>query len=81
MCLSMPGQVLAVDDAAHEAVVVIDGIERRVSLTVLTLEGRVVRPGAWLLVNAGLAVETLEPDDAAELVELHRSLQGEQGRS
>jgi hydrogenase assembly chaperone HypC/HupF len=74
MCLSMPARVLAVDRAGREAVVEVDGAERRVSLVVLTLDGRSVEPGTWLLVHTGLAVETLGPDDAAELVALHRSL-------
>ena len=78
MCLSMPARVLAVDGAGREAVVEIDGAERRVSLAVLTLDGRSVEPGTWLLVHTGLAVETLDPDDAAELVALHRSLHAAQ---
>ena len=74
MCVSMPARVLSVDRGGHEAVVDVDGTERRVSLVVLTLDGRTVEPGAWLLVHTGLAVETLDPADAAELVALHRSL-------
>jgi hydrogenase assembly chaperone HypC/HupF len=78
MCLSMPARVLTVDGAGREAVVEIDGAERRVSLAVLTLDGRTVEPGVWLLVHTGLAVETLDPADAAELVALHRSLHAAQ---
>ena len=74
MCLSMPARVLAVDRAGREAVVDIDGAERRVSLAVLTLDGRHVSPGTWLLVHTGLAVETLDPTEAAELVAVHRSM-------
>ena len=74
MCVSMPARVLSVDTGGREAVVDVDGTERRVSLVVLTLEGRTVEPGAWLLVHTGLAVETLDAADAAELVALHRSL-------
>jgi hydrogenase maturation factor len=48
---------------------------------VLTLDGRTVEPGEWLLVHTGLAVETLDPGDAAELVALHRSLHTAQGES
>ena len=73
--------MLTVDGAGREAVVDIDGVERRVSLAVLTLDGRTVEPGAWLLVHTGLAVETLDPADAAELVALHRSLHAAQEES
>ena len=78
MCVSTAARVLTVDRDGREAVVEIDGAERRVSLAVLTLDGRTVEPGAWLLVHTGLAVEMLEPGDAAELVALHRSLHGTQ---
>ncbi|HEY5012749.1 MAG TPA: HypC/HybG/HupF family hydrogenase formation chaperone [Acidimicrobiia bacterium] len=74
----MPARVLSVDGAGREAVVDVDGAERRVSLAVLTLDGRTVEPGVWLLVHTGLAVETLDPADAAELVALHRSLHAAQ---
>jgi hydrogenase assembly chaperone HypC/HupF len=70
--------VLSVDARGREAVVDVDGTERRVSLAVLTLAGRTVEPGVWLLVHTGLAVETLDPGDAAELVALHRSLHATQ---
>ncbi len=81
MCLSMPARVLEVDDAGREAVVDIGGAEKLVSLAVLSLEGRSVERGTWLLVHTGLAVETLDPGDAAELVALHRSLHEEKGES
>ena len=81
MCVSMPARVLVVDEAGREAVVDIDGAERRVSLAVLTLDGRRVAPGAWLLVHTGLAVETLDPTEAAELVALHHSLHAAEGDS
>ncbi len=74
MCLSMPARVLNVDGAGREAVVDVDGTERRVSLAVLTLDGRRVERGTWLLVHTGLAVEILEPEDAAELLALHRAM-------
>ena len=74
MCLSMPALVLSVDRDGREAVVDVGGTERRVSLAVLTLDARTVEPGSWLLVHTGLAVETLDSVEAAELVALHRSL-------
>jgi hydrogenase expression/formation protein HypC len=72
--MSMPARVVSVDSGGREAVTDVDGTERRVSLAVLTLDGRTVEPGDWLLVHTGLAVETLDPVEAAELVALHRSL-------
>ncbi len=76
MCVSMPARVLAVHDHGREALVDIDGSERRVALTVLIFDGKTVAPGEWLLVHTGLAVEILAPSDAADLLELHRSAHG-----
>ena len=74
MCTSMPARVVRVSDDGTVAVADVDGTERRVDLTVLTFDGRTARPGDWLLVHTGFAVDVLAPDDAAELLALHRSI-------
>jgi hydrogenase assembly chaperone HypC/HupF len=76
MCVSMPARVLSVDDGGRSALVDVDGSERHVALTILVLDGTPVAAGDWLLVHTGLAVEILAPDDAADLLELHRSVHG-----
>jgi hydrogenase expression/formation protein HypC len=78
MCISMPARVIEVDGRGREATVDVDGAVRSISLAVLTLEGTVVAPGDWLLVHTGLAVTRLDPDEAAELVTLHRELHRQQ---
>ncbi|MCZ7527999.1 MAG: HypC/HybG/HupF family hydrogenase formation chaperone [Acidimicrobiia bacterium] len=76
MCLSLAGRVVDVDGERHEATVDVDGSTRRVSLAMLVLEERPVAPGDWVLVHTGLAVDLLDEDRAAELVDLHRTLHG-----
>lgn len=74
MCLSLAGRVLVVDDERHEAVVDIDGAERRVSLAPLTLDGTVVAVGTHVLVHTGFAVAVVAPEEAAALMALHREV-------
>ena len=54
----------------------VQGRARRVSLAVLDLEGTSVSPGDWVIVHTGFAVRRIEPDDALELLALHRQLTG-----
>ena len=74
MCTSMPARVVRVTDDGTVAVADVDGTERRVDLTVLAFDGLTTRPGDWLLVHTGFAVEVLAPEDAAALLALHRSI-------
>jgi len=68
VCVSVPAHVEAV--RAGEATVEIAGTRRTVSLEVLALLGVHVAVGDWLIVNAGLALERIEPREAEEFVSL-----------
>lgn len=61
MCVTAPGQVLAVADGM--ATVLLDGTRRRASLVVVPD----VQVGDWVLIAAGTVLERLEPTDAAEI--------------
>ena len=64
MCLAYPAHVCSVVDAVT-AEVTARGRRQRVVL--LTLDpGRPVRPGDWLLVQSGLAIERLSDHEARE---------------
>lgn len=65
MCLSEAGRVRSV--LGGEALVDVDGVTRRVSLAPIVLGGGTIAVGDWVLVHTGLAVDRLDPDDAAEL--------------
>jgi hydrogenase assembly chaperone HypC/HupF len=77
MCLSLVGRVRSVD--GDEAVVVVDGAERRISLAPLVLTGVVVAPGDWVVAQTGLAVTLLEPEDAEQVLAARRELREETG--
>lgn len=76
MCLSLVGVVRSVDGA--EAVLDVEGVERRVSLAPLVLTGTSVRPGDWLVAQTGLAVTVLDERDAQEVRTARRELYGDE---
>lgn len=76
MCLAVPGRVVELSDRGDEqAVVDVDGAPQSVSLAVLTLDGRPVGVGDWVMVHTGFAVELVDEHDAQELLALRREMQ------
>lgn len=73
MCLGVPGRVIRLV-ADERAIVDLDGAERVVSLAALTLDGRAVAPGTWVMVHTGFAVEIVDTHEAVELVSLRRDM-------
>jgi hydrogenase assembly chaperone HypC/HupF len=67
--LSSPGRVLRLEPD-NVGVVEIRGVPRRVRLALLTSAGIRVDVGDWLLVQLGLAVAWLAPDEADSLIRL-----------
>ena len=70
MCQAYPGQVLSVDCAGRATVRLPDRTQR-VLLTLLDADdaGPVVA-GQWLLIQSGIALALLTPDEAAARIEL-----------
>lgn len=77
MCLSLAGRISRIE--GEQALVDVDGRERRVSLALLVLEGEPVAPGDWVLVHTGFAVSLLDAADGNELARLRREM-GASGR-
>ena len=75
MCLAYPVQVLAIEPGQTAEVTGRDG-RQRVSL--LVTADTVVIAGDWLLVQSGIALCRLDPEDAAERRRLLDLLQGGQ---
>lgn len=74
MCLSAAGHIVSIDADHHEAVVDIDGMTRTVSLAVLTLEGRALAPGDWVMVHTGFALEVLDERSVTDLLALREQM-------
>ena len=64
MCLAIPAKVISVEGST--ALVVIEDVEYNASL--LLLED--VRPGDFVLLHAGFAIEKVDPEEAAETMRL-----------
>jgi len=75
MCLAIPALVKSVD--GHQAEVDVGGIKRRVSIQ-LTPE---VKPGNYVLLHTGFAINVIDEAEAEETLKLLRELvsQSEQG--
>ena len=68
MCLAVPGRVERVfdDDGLRMARVDFGGVAKAICVETLAA----VEPGDWVLVHAGVALQTLDADAAAESLRL-----------
>jgi hydrogenase expression/formation protein HypC len=68
VCLAIPGQIVAVEDAAnHLAMVEVAGVRRRINVGLLDD----VESGDWVLIHVGFALSRV---DEAEAMATHRLL-------
>ena len=64
MCLAIPAKVISVEGAS--ALVAIEDVEYTASLLLL----KNVKPGDFIMLHAGFAIEKVDPEDAAETMRL-----------
>jgi hydrogenase expression/formation protein HypC len=64
MCLAIPAKVISVDGAS--AKVSIEDVEYTASLLLIDD----VRPGDFIMLHAGFAIEKVDPEEAAETLKL-----------
>ena len=69
MCLAIPGEILQIDDGV--ATVRIGESLRKASLMLLPEEPR---PGDYVIVHAGFALNVIDPEEAMESLRLIREL-------
>ena len=68
MCLAIPGQIVAVEDAVnHLAMVEVAGVRRRINVGLIDSAA----PGDWVLIHVGFAMSRI---DEAEAMATHRLL-------
>jgi hydrogenase expression/formation protein HypC len=68
VCLAIPGQIIAVEDAGnHLAMVDVAGVRRRINVGLIDD----ARPGDWVLIHVGFALSRI---DEAEAMATHRLL-------
>lgn len=69
MCLAVPGKVIEV--RGDKALVDFGGVKREVVLTLLERE---VKPGEYVLVHTGYAIQVLDQEEAEETLKLWREI-------
>ncbi len=73
MCLGIPGQIVEVVDAEkHIGRVEVQGVMRTIHTGLLAAVE--AQAGKWVLINAGMAVQSLEAEEAAQLLQFIEEL-------
>jgi hydrogenase expression/formation protein HypC len=73
MCLGIPGQIVEIIDAEkHIGRVEVQGTTRIIHTGLLAPEE--AQTGNWVLINAGMAVSSLEADEASQLLQFIEEL-------
>lgn len=73
MCLGIPGQIVAIDDAERKlATVSVAGIRRQVNIACIVDAAHPVERcvGDWVLVHVGFAMARIDETEAAETLRL-----------
>ena len=81
MCLGIPGQIVAVDDAANQiATVDVCGVRRRINITCIVDVDHPAEAcvGDWVLVHVGFAMSRIDEAEALETLRLIDELAGMQ---
>ena len=69
MCLAIPAKVISIDGSS--AKVTIEDVEYTASLLLLDN----IRPGDFIMLHAGFAIEKIDPEEAAETLRLLNEIQ------
>lgn len=75
MCLGIPGQIIAITDAARQlAMAEVSGVRREVSVACITRDPLSSLVGEWTLIHVGFAMAVIDADEAAKTLEALRDL-------
>jgi hydrogenase expression/formation protein HypC len=67
MCLAVPGKVVSV--SGNSAMVDFGGVQRETNISLVQ-----VRPGDYVVVHAGFAIQTVDEEEAKETIKLWEEL-------
>ena len=75
MCLGIPGQIVAITDAARQmAMADVSGVRREVSLAPVADRPLEALVGEWVLIHVGFAMAVIDAQEAADTLEALRGL-------
>jgi hydrogenase expression/formation protein HypC len=66
MCLALPAELIAIDEASDMGTVSLEGVRKQISLALV--DG--VTVGDFVLVHVGYALNTISPEEAQKTLEL-----------
>lgn len=66
MCLAIPAQITAIDEAVDAATVSLDGVSKQVSVALI--DGAEI--GDYVLVHVGYALNRISPEEAERTLQL-----------
>ena len=70
MCLGIPGQIIAITDAARQmALAEVSGVRREVSLACVARDPLSALIGEWVLIHVGFAMAMIDADEAAKTLQ------------
>ncbi|MDE1460820.1 HypC/HybG/HupF family hydrogenase formation chaperone [Spartinivicinus poritis] len=67
MCLGIPAKIVAITDLANSlALAETAGVQRQVSVAMLTLQGKTIESlvGEWVLLHVGFAMALIDQEEA-----------------
>ncbi len=73
MCVAIPAKIIGIDPGANEALVDVDGVRRKASLT-LVEDARV---GDYVILHAGFAINVIGEADAVQSLALLNEMMAE----
>ena len=75
MCLGIPGQILAITDAARlMAMAEVSGVRREVNVACIATGPLEDLIGQWTLIHVGVALSLIDAEEAAKTLEALRDL-------
>ena len=75
MCLGIPGQIIAITDAARQmAMAEVSGVRREVSVACIARDPLTLLIGEWTLIHVGFAMAVIDADEAAKTLQALRDL-------
>lgn len=66
MCLALPAKIVTVNEQADSAVVALGEVKKEVSLALVEN----VKPGDYVLIHVGYALNTVSPEEAEKTLKL-----------
>ncbi|MCX4029664.1 HypC/HybG/HupF family hydrogenase formation chaperone [Endozoicomonas sp. SM1973] len=73
MCLGIPAKIIAITDLANSlALAETAGVQRQVSVAMLTLKGKTIESlvGEWVLLHVGFAMALINQEEADRALDL-----------